>query len=294
MKTKVLIIVLVCIVLQTKAQTTDTNTIVNDNSSWATLYSWWGFADTVILYNSTSYYFFDGDTLFNEKIYRKVFEYNDEQHVECFFAGLIREENKKTYFVPYKVSLDSLLEESILYDFTLKTGDTLKIDGRNFRIEKCDTVIFNGEPRKRMILAIHYSYVDTVIETVGSFSGLLSPLYYDNTGFRELLCYTQNNELLYKNPKYSECYYNNLSVSIMPTIEQNHFSVFPNPVDDRLTISCLNNTILRIEIFDAFGRQLYNQTDKDKIDMSSFSKGLYLLKVYDINEHVSVFKIIKN
>ncbi len=72
-----------------------------------------------------------------------------------------------------------------------------------------------------------------------------------------------------------------------------NYTIFPNPVDNILNISCLNNTMLRIEIFDALGRQVYNQTYTAPIDVSSFSKGVYLLKVYVTNEQVSGFKIMK-
>ncbi len=71
------------------------------------------------------------------------------------------------------------------------------------------------------------------------------------------------------------------------------YNVYLNPMDDILTVSCLNGTISRIEIVDALGRQVYSQTYTAPVDVSSFSKGVYLLKVYDTHEQVSGFKIIK-
>ena len=98
----------------------------------------------------------------------------------------------------------------------------------------------------------------------------------------------------YKNPVYSECYYDNKEdITSVQTLTIDSCSVFPNPVDDTLNISYLNNAISRIEIFDNLGRKVYSQAYKDTINVSSFSKGLYLLIVYDTNEQVSVFKIIK-
>jgi hypothetical protein len=304
MKTKNIFVSFVCcLVLQANAQTM-TNTIVNDGNAWATLNSFWGFADSVVLYKSTSYHFFDGDTVFNGKTYRKVFEYNDEQHLQRSFSGLIREENKKTYFV--NRFPDNNTVETVLYDFTMEAGDTLMMiqqafsnffDTMYFPVEKCDTIIFNGEPRKRMMLKIHYSYVDTVVETIGSFSGLLSPLNYGSTGFRELLCYYQNDELLYKNPKYSECYYNNRPTSIIPTIEKNNFSIFPNPAKDILFIISENEPISQVEIFDIFGRKVYNKQFYDhnqcEVVMSNLQKGIYIVKITTNKGQVSVSKILK-
>jgi hypothetical protein len=300
MKTKILFISFVCcLVLQANAQTYN-NTIVNDNSSWSVLCIIPMTGDIL----RTDYYYFDGDSIFNEKTYKKVFSYRDELHLDRFFAGLIREENKKTYFVPYHIGLETLLKESILYDFSLEQGETFEYvmgfgdysETETLYVLQSDYVLINNKQKKRLIIVLEYSkewVIDTVIENVGSLHGLLYPLCYMCTGgFHELLCYYENNELIYKNSKYSECYYDGIFNSVQE-IANNGYTIFPNPVDDLLNISYSNNAISRIEIFDISGRKVYNQTYKDIISVNSFSKGLYLLKVYDTNEQVSVFKIIK-
>lgn len=297
-----------CLVLQAKAQIFN-NTIVNDNSSWATLSYVYGADDngnTAIVGAWTNYYFFAGDSVFNEKTYKKVFYYKDEQHTERFFAGLMREENKKTYFAYYQASLETLLEETLLYDFSLEQGETFEYvmgfgdysETEILYVLQSDSVLINNEQKKRLIIVSKYNtdwVIDTIVENLGSLYGLLYPLCYMCDGaFNELLCYTQNNELLYQNSKYSKCYYDSpKELASTQTIVINDCNIFPNPVDDILNISCLNNAILRVEIFDNLGRQVCSQTHKNTIDVSSFSKGLYLLKVYDANKQVSVFKIIK-
>jgi len=306
MKTKILFIGFVCcLVLQANAQTFN-NTIVNDNSAWSTL-SYGYRADEngdVFIFNSTEYHFFDGDSIFNEKTYKKVFSYRDELHLERFFDGLIREENKKTYFVYYKESLETLLEERILYDFSLEEGMDFKYSTggsviETFYVKQIDFVEINGIQKKRFQLArgsLNGPIRATWIEGVGSLNGLLFPNNVLPPGaFKTLLCYHQNDELIYKNPAYSECYYYGKAEvpTSVQTITINGCSVFPNPVDDILNISCSDNAISRIEIFDNLGRKVYGQTYKEIIDVSSFSKGLYLLKVYDTNGQVSVSKIIK-
>jgi len=285
-----------CLVLQINAQTNN-NTIVNDNSAWATL-------SYIALDDSgnalTQYHFFDGDSIFNEKTYKKIFYYRDEQHTERFFAGLIREENLKTYCVPFYIGLENFLEERVLYNFSLEQGDTFEYpigysETETLYVLQSDSVLINNEQKKRLIIVPENNInwvIDTIIENVGSLHGLLYPLDYMVPGaFHELLCYFQNEELIYQNPKRSECYYDKLTSE--QTITIGDCGIFPNPVDDILSISCSNNSISRIEIFDSLGRIVYDQSYKDKIDVSSFSKGLYLLKIYDTNGQVSVFKIIK-
>ena len=195
--------------------------IFSKNSAWTTLSYVYGADDngnTAIVSASTEYHFFDGDSIYNGNTYKKVFSYRDEQHSERFFAGLIREENKKTYFVPYRISLETLLEESLLYDFSLKQGETFEYDmgGDYFEtmyVLQSDYVLINNEQKKRLIIVQQNNpelVIDTIIENIGSLRGLLYPLCYMCSGaFHELLCYTQNDELLYQNPKRSKCYYDN-------------------------------------------------------------------------------------
>jgi len=303
MKTKILFIFFVyCFAWQVNAQTSN-NTIVNDNSSWATLqygYSWG--ADYAIVNALTTYHFFEGDSVVNGKTYKKVFYYKDEQHTERFFEGLMREDKKKTYFI--NSSPDGNTVETLLYDFSLEKNDTLRriiqepivnhFDTTYFYIKKCDTVIVNEEQKKRMIIGYEGLTIDTVIENVGSLHGIMYPDWYLSVGvFRKLLCYTQNGVLLYQNPDYSKCYYSLEDFTSLQTRKIDIYSIHPNVVDDILTVSCSSGTIFRVEIFDISGKKVYSQPYKNTIDVSSFSKGLYLLKVYDRNEKVSLFKFIK-
>jgi hypothetical protein len=41
------------------------------------------------------------------------------------------------------------------------------------------------------------------------------------------------------------------------------------------------------------GKKVYSQNYYEVIDISSFSEGLYILKIHDTNGQVSDFKIIK-
>jgi hypothetical protein len=164
-------------------------------------------------------------------------------------------------------------------------------------VQNCDTVEINGLLKKRwQIVYAPASFddyiVDTWIEDIGSLHGILYPCVRLGLAgsIQTLLCHFQNDELIYHNPAYSECYYSSTSVQ---TITDNSYNVFPNPANDIVTISDVNNSILRIEIFNHSGIQVYSQAYTDKIDLSSFSKGLYLLKIYNTANQVSTFKIIK-
>ena len=284
-----------CFAWQANAQSN--NTIVNDNSSWAILGFGYGSHDILCCVN-TDYVFFDGDSIVAEASYKKVFSCDDRLHENIRFEGLMREQDEKTYFIPAKDEA-----ERVLYDFSLEEGTTFEycfFENRTIPlyVKSVDFIEVNGYKKKRIQIGVVNGVegiLDTWIEEIGSLNGLLYPcsLLFLGGGI-ELLCYYQNDELVYKNPTYSECYYDKPEdLTSVQTIPINDCSIFPNPVDDIITVSCLSNTILRIEIFNNIGQKVYSQTNDSAINVSSFPKGVYLLKMYDVNEQVSVFKIIK-
>ena len=289
----------ICISIQSQ------NTIVNSNSSWSTLTYGLG-ALNIPCCVVTEFTYFERDTLIDAISYKKVFSCDDSLRENIIYEGLIREQDKKTYFIPANSEI-----EYLLYDFSLEQG--MSIDYSFWRtrepsvffyVNNVDSVEINGFMKKRIELTLNGRIVDIWIEEIGSLSGILHPMY---SGFlagnvRLLLCYRQNNELLYNNSVYSQCYYDKaedivsvqtIEIVSVQTIEIDNVSVFPNPVNDILTISTSNKTITRIELFDILGKRVYSEIYKNTFDVSSFPKGIYMLKVYDINEQVSVFKIIK-
>ena len=288
--------VVCCIVFQANAQTS--NTIVNANSSWATL-------NAVVCPECplwTQYLYFNGDSIVAGYSYKKIFSCDDKLHENIKYEGLIREQNKKTYFIPA-----NSVKEYLLYDFSLEKGMNFEYMETpeypvSLYVKNVNFVEINGIQLKQIQLA-EVSVPDygairvTWIEKIGSLRGLFNPCgVLDPGAKRELFCYFQNNELVYKNPTYFECYYDKAEdiITSMQTLTIDDYNVYPNPVDDILTIFSSNNSISYIEIFDILGKKIYNHTYTDTIDVSSFPEGLYILKLYDANKQVSVFKIIKD
>jgi len=277
----------ICILLHSQ------NTIVNSNSSWATLtYGTWGAPHCIV----TEFTYFEQDTLIDAISYKKVFSCNDKLHENIKYEGLIREQDKKTYFIPLNYTT-----EFLLYDFSLKEGMDFdfqyKFYHKLLHVKKIDSIEINGVLKKQIQLTlpnntnVHVTWIENIGSLAGFFysGGNLDTCNCEYT----LLCHFQDDESIYKNPIYSECYYDNGEELSVQTTEIDNISVFPNPVDDRLTIFSQNNTILRIEFFDIFGKRVYSETYQNNIDVSCFPRGVYILKVYDTNEYVSVYKIVK-
>jgi hypothetical protein len=287
------------------AQTSD-NILVLPNSSWSVLH--YGLES----YNipccvSTQYVYFDGDSTVAGKTYKKVFSCNDELHENKTYEGLIREQDKKTFFLS-----KGLENEYLLYDFSLEEGMVFEYSSYMYPelttvslyVKTGDMIEINGSPRKRLQLSYLQSedswIIDTWIEGIGSLNGILQPCYrlFLVGGVRELLCHYKDDEQTYKNPAYSDCYYDKVEdITSTKRIIINGWSVYPNPVNNVLVISSPNETELFVEFTGISGKTVYAKQlgigKEHTIDVSLFASGLYLLRAYDANGLASAFKIIK-
>ena len=193
----------------------DSNALIGPNSSWSVLRYGLG-SYNIPCCVSTRYLYFEGDSIVAGNTYKKVFSCNGELHENITYEGLIREEDKKIYFLA-----KSLENEHLLYDFSLEEGMTFEYSSYmdtelppvSLYVKTSDMIEINGYPRKRLQLSFPQSedgwIIDTWIEGIGSLSGILQPCYclFQNGAVTELLCHYKNDELIYKNPARSGCYY---------------------------------------------------------------------------------------
>lgn len=78
----------------------------------------------------------------------------------------------------------------------------------------------------------------------------------------------------------------------------NDISVFPNPTDGKIQILSTKSDITYIDVLDPRGQTIYNakysSQQKVEIDLSKYSTGIYILKITDSQNSVSIRKIILN
>jgi len=250
------------------------------------------------------------DTLINGVNYYKLFTAKDESASIWMENGCIREdvENRKVYYKPDNEP------EILLYDFSAQVGDKIQSYDLQYKtnveitVEFIDYFFIGGKLRKQMNVRSTALDVNCIcfedhvwIEGIGNTDGFLqstTAVHLDGGEQITLQCFFQNEELVYKpeNTGSEDCFvWRYLFPNKMQSIKNDNISIYPNPADDVLTVSCLNNTLQRIEIVDISGKKVYSQIyKKDAIDVRSFSKGLYLLKTYNANGQVSLFKFVKN
>ena len=221
------LLVFFCFAQTLNAQTLNNN-IVNDHNFWATLCYGFGYQGTISNVE-TEYLFFDGEIIIEDKSYKQVYSCTDKLHQNIMYQGLMREENQKVYFSPVAQE-----KEYLLYDFSLEEGESINYEfymltlglpapPRPIYVKYVDFIEMNGEMKKRIHLTETPNsdwIADIWVEDIGSINGILYPCYnlFIYGIFRNLLCYFQDDELIYKNPEYSNCYYDNVEDLFPKTI----------------------------------------------------------------------------
>lgn len=274
------------------------HTIVNENCIW-NIVSLQVEDETGIVNipRHTTKMFFQGDSIVNSISYKKVFYcFDDELCQTVCFEGLIREENQKTYFV-----FPNETREFLLYDFSSELGDIIKFDIHGISIEEpeefrtfsyqvhnIDYIYINDNLKKKVELTQPQSdiVVDIWVENFGSI--LNNFITIDNPpGFSKVLsCYFQNNELIYQNPEYPDCFY----ATNIPEIEyinnvrfkinsQVLFLEFDYSFSGTISIYSLTGNLL-------YKNELINQLFYN-VEIASLNQGIYLLHIdNNIGEHL--------
>ncbi len=230
------------------------------------------------------------DTLYVEVLEKEYGNENENSSVKAY----LREDiiTKKVYH------RDALSENpTLLYDFSLEEGDSIKLLGIDFleyTVENVDSVeIHNGTYRKRWSLKIENSENIIWIEGIGNITG-----YLLNSGqelFQEyliLLCCHEDQDLIYLNELYNTC---NLITPNVGKINQPTINYYPNPANDYIYFSSEFGDFFEITIFNLQGQILYKQEveNNERIDISYFHPGTLFFQVTTINNKKSNFKIIK-
>lgn len=222
-----------------------------------------------------------GDTTISGQNYKKVYKSGE-------YEGGIREEEQKVwYFSKYYD------EETQIYDFTLEVGDTMNIYYDWMVVDSISSIEINGEDRKHMYFSCYGQggLLEHWIEGIGSNFGVLQSGGCFVVGYKTIfLCMSEDGELIYMNPNYSSCYFNNTEIV---ELHNPKIQVYPNPTKDKINIKKSENVkIETITIIDIIGKKLLEfDKDRNELDLSGLSSGIYLLKLTFGND-IIIKKII--
>ena len=238
------------------------------------------------------------DTVINEITYKKLYMFFDTvfNKSDAVCVGGIREdENKRIYYQIIEIVhfdkptfLYSPDEEVLLYDFSLSVGDTAKItSGEILIVTSIDTITIGNSERKRFHLSYPSGFSTRAqwVEGIGNLEkGLLftSGAYPFSVG-STLYCFKENDEILYLNEEYSDCYPDFANIQEYQK-EEYSISVYPNPAKEKIIFRFSENGIKQIKIYDSKGALIDTIEVSDNLleveyKTSHYKAGVYLYSI---------------
>lgn len=240
-----------------------------------------------------------GDTLISEISYKKLYISHDSLFRETFGIVGIREDSKRIYLSKSRYSL----EEVLLYDFSLDTGDSITvyrlIGIENYSIhpakaivDSISTIIIDGDIRKQLFIEYQcvgypeYIEKDIWVEGIGSLDfGLLNESCRCLTGCYTssfLTCYSENSTTIWRNPLFNSCYIDSsATLNIEPEIIlENAISI--TVINKRIQIHS-EDPISSLRVINMQGQTIFIQNDilvnLYEFDLQDQENGLYVIIV---------------
>ena len=212
------------------------------------------------------------DTIINNIVYSKLYMFLDtifnKNTATCI--GGIREDSlrriyyngEQIHFLKPNIECADENNEIKLFDFGLQVGDTIwSLNSyhptNGLIVSSVDTLLL-GNSLRRKINFLQFSNNNPVwdfswIEGIGSTRGLL--YISDTTPYNRLnhlICFKQNENLLFLSPVYNECF--PTSNGLTKQTLENKVKIYPNPViDNEVRISFNGLNIETISIYNEYG-----------------------------------------
>jgi hypothetical protein len=250
----------------------------------------------------------DGSKVLDGKEYRTFLYSQNENQVQWQeYDLLLREDSGKIYSY-----VGEGKEERLLYDFNMQVGDSITYDFNSdalfiSKVVDIKDSLINNSIRKVFYISNYlsngwYSSAPEVwIESIGSLWGLERETLAFHTGGDlnwDLLCFYQNEELVFHNNKFPKCYYNQLYLSIDNISINNSIKTYPNPSSGYFNIEVEDGIeISDLKVFDINGKLIQtivsDHSSKLSIDLTGKPKGVYFLQA-ETDKGMIYKKIILN
>jgi hypothetical protein len=279
----------------------DYNPIIEDGNKWNVLRETYGL--NPVPNQATFTYAVGGDTIINEKVFRKLFFSDEEEPTQWILDWAIREEtDKKVYAWSFAQA-----NERLLYDFAALAGDTISIfpDAPEIImvVDSVTSIEITGSMRPIHWLSVYFSGgksligQETWIEGIGSNKGILGSGTSALVGSADwLLCKWENDQLIYMNTQYNKCY---IVTKINEASIPDPLQIRPNPATNEVWLQLPDNlpfSQLNIELFCRSGRLLYRAQPTSRlhrIETAHLPPALYLVQLWDGKHWKSEKLIIK-
>jgi len=254
----------------------------------------------------TSFLHTEGDTLMNEKHYKKL--------VSCV-DSLCRKESLRSYIREDagRVFLANKTEELLQFDFNLQKGDTMIMDFMQdvmrytrmyIRVDSVKSLVFQDQKWRIVQYVTVFDYYksklsersksDVFVEGIGSLKfGLEYPMGLFVTGDEgcspALLCFYSGENLIYSNTEINNCY---LSTGLLQLLQPELIQVSTN-IPGMLEIQLIEAKTGRLFIFDLNGKQILGQAvNQSDAQFCLPSVGVYLYRFVSDKGKVQTGKVL--
>jgi len=240
-----------------------------------------------------SYRFFvNNDTVINTVTYHKIYKtgvlYTESSLVryDNQYFGAVRDSDKRVFYIEKNKT-----REQLLYDYNLKTGDTIKgIISKDHRV---DSINLLPDGRKCFYLSktMLHAMDQFIIEGIGTTGGLFNEppvghyMYTDSY----LICYAEDNQVVYNGIDFFECGCGDI-VHVNETVwgKNVEFSIYPNPARQNLSVEINADAWFpgTIEIINLLGMTVLSSKfehssgiQKLDFNIENLKSGLYLIRM---------------
>ncbi len=250
---------------------------IDDNKEWAIVSTY----STKSNPKWTTYYKFMGDSTINGFTYHKLYHSTDSNQVNWTLNSFWWERNDSIF---RRCQNNGNLNDTIIlmYDFNLQEEDTFRIDEYEWmKVDSIRYLEWGGSIRKHWFFS-YYGIFITWVEGVGSLENFSCPAGYLNSLSESLLCFYENENVVYHSPSHTDCYV----YTGVPSIKKNQefINIFPNPATNKLTLNTYNFQLLpfTFQLYDMQGsiqREGKITNMQAEINVVDLPRGLYVLKI---------------
>jgi hypothetical protein len=278
----------------------------DSTAQWNVLETQYGFCTCISW--QTNVYRVTGDTTLNSRNYQVVnFNSQSTQYPlqQNGYYYLRQDTIGKVYGL---INADSA--EYLIYDFSKQAGDSfitnlpLNWPGEiKVRIDST-AVMFEGLTRKTQYVTLTTSLGvlnDIFVEGIGAINGFFAApgieyTIYDGPDYN-LLCFSEQANLVYHNPDYNTCTLDSTWMSISAPLTENTLQVYPNPASNVVSVTFSeSNQQSLFTLTDLTGRAVLEQPLSAKqtlIDVTGIATGAYIYHIQNGNQPAYSGKLYK-
>jgi hypothetical protein len=272
--------------------------LIRENITWEV---WYGNTMEICKYDKINQYFFKGDSIIDNKIYKKIYHYHVISKIKTpycppyfvdnsqfFLDAFIREDTveRKVYIYDEEDN-----KEGILYDFNLKKGDTITYKyatkGMKVIVDSVGLIkLKDNQIRKKTYLSNHQFY----IEGIGGSAGVQFP-YIQYLGFwTALSCYRENSKEIFLK---DDCIPYLLASKDIEN--QAVINILPNPFVNNLSINIENDETMEFKLYDIFSKNILQKSFQNAVllDTSTLPNGTYFYQLSSKKGISKVGKLLK-